>query len=772
MTEIKLPENFYNFLQNRNWKLFNYQKKFLKELEFSVNTRYLISSDTGTGKTITLFLPLLIDILNQKKKKLIYISPLKSIISDLYQNLKKIISELNLKINVSKRTGDESHSLKQTQLKNPVEILLTTPESLALMISRTDSDKLFKSTSYIAIDELNEIVNTKRGDQLALAISQILSQNRKIKLFSCSANVENYNYLSNWLSFNGKTKIIKNKTIKKFNLDILFLDKTPNYGHSVDFALEEIYTIIKSCKSLIFVNTRAQSELLFKNLYLNYPDLKIGIYHGSLSKKVRIDTEIKIKENVLKSVITTSALEMGIDWENIDKIINIGAPKSVNKILQKTGRSNHKYNKVSEAILIPTNKFEFLECKAIKKLIYSKKFDTIFEKKGAKDVLCQHLLLVACHSSFCPDHLYRTIKGTYPYRDLSKEVYLKILNFIHNGGYALQNYQDLKKLKKQKDGRYVIKDNNNKINVLINAGTIINSFNFKIKTIKGKLLGTVEESFLNSIKEKEVFIFAGLSLVCVKIRNDEIIVDLKKHKTHKVPIYWGGSLPLKSNLSDEILNLLNNQNYDFPKEIQKFIKKQKIESGIPSKNKILIEKFPFKQGEYIFIHTFSGRETNQTLANLLIKFLNKKRVFTINYILNDYSFGLFFENKTTITSSDFKVFFHLNFDHLIKLDTAIARKVFKEVSMISGLVKKNNTTLNLKKNYVNSDIIFDTLRKYEPEHIILKITEEEVQNHLLHSSQIIKFKNMKFTFNNLKNLSEFSRALIMEKEKIKASDPL
>ena len=772
MTEIKLPENFNNFLQNRNWNLFNYQKEFLKELEFSDNTQYLISSDTGTGKTITLFLPLLIDILNHKKKKLIYISPLKSIISDLYQNLKKIISELNLKINVSKRTGDESHSLKQMQLKNPVEILLTTPESLALMISRSDSDTIFKSTSYIAIDELNEIVNTKRGDQLALAISQILSQNKKIKLLSCSANIENYNYLSNWLSFNGKTKIIKNKIIKKINLDILFLDKIPNYGHSVDFALEEIYKIIKSCKSLIFVNTRAQSELLFKNLFLNYPDLKIGIYHGSLSKKIRIDTEIKIKENILNSVITTSALEMGIDWENIDKIINIGAPKSVNKILQKTGRSNHKYNKVSEAILIPTNKFEFLECTAIKELIYSKKFDTVFEKKGAKDVLCQHLLLVACHSSFCPEHLYRIIKGTYPYRDLSKRVYIKILNFIHNGGYALQNYHDLKKLKKQKDGRYVIKDNNNKINVLINAGTIIDSFNFKIKTIKGKLLGTVEESFLSSIKEKDIFIFAGLSLVCLKIKNDEILVDLKKHKTDKVPIYWGGSLPLKSNLSDEILNLLNNQNYDFPKEIQQFIKKQKIESGIPSKNKILIEKFPFKQGEYIFIHTFSGRETNQTLANLLIKFLNRKELFTLNYILNDYSFGLFFENRTTLKSSDFKIFFDLNFDHLIRLDTAIARKVFKEVSMISGLIKKNRSTLNFKKNYVNSDIIFDTLRKYEPEHIILKITEEEIQNHLLHSSQIVKFKNMKFTFNNLKKVSEFSRALIMEKEKTKASDPL
>ncbi len=772
MTQINLPKNFINFLKNREWELFSYQKKFLHELRVSDYNQYLISSDTGTGKTITLFLPLLTEILNKKRKKIIYISPLKSIISDLYQNLKNIISELNLEIKISKRTGDETNSLKQKQLKQPDEILLTTPESLALMISRNNSDLIFKGTSYIAIDELNEIINTKRGDQLALAISQILSLNRKIKLFSCSANIQNHKYLSNWLSFNGKTKVIKNEIIKRFNLDILFLDTTPNFGHSVDFALEEIYKIIKCGKSLIFVNTRAQSELLFKNLFLNYPDLKIGIYHGSLSKKVRFETEKKIKENVINSVISTSSLEMGIDWEDIDKIINIGAPKSVNKILQRTGRSNHKYDKISRAILIPTNKFEYLECKAIQKLIYSKKFDSIDEKNGAKDVLCQHILLVACHSSFCPDYLFSTIKKTYPYRDLSKEVYSKILNFIHNGGYALQKYQNLKKLKKQQDGRYIIRDNKNKINVLINAGTIINSFNFKIKTVKGKLLGTVEESFLNTIKEKDIFIFAGMSLICLKIKNDEIIVDLKKRKTDKVPIYWGGSLPLKSNLSDEILNLLSNQNYDFPEKIQNFLTKQKIESGLPSKNRILIEKFPFKQGEYIFIHTFCGRETNQTLVNLLIKFLNRKKVFTLNYILNDYSFGLYFQDETKITSQDFKVFFNFNFANLVKLDTAIARKIFKEVSMISGLVKKNNCTLSFNKNYVNCDIIFDTLRKYEPDHIILKITEEEIQNHLLHSSQIIKFKNMKFTFNKLQNLSEFSKSLIMEKEKTKVSNPL
>ena len=352
---------------------------------------------------------------------------------------------------------------------------------------------------------------------------------------------------------------------------------------------------------------------------------------------------------------------MGIDWKNIDKIINIGAPKSVNKIIQRTGRSNHQYNSISESLLIPTNKFEYLECVALKQLIFSKKYDRILEKNGAKDVLCQHLLLISCHSSFSEDKVFEIVKSAFPYKNLSKEDFHEILSFIHHGGYALQNCKDIKKLKKLNNGKFVIKDEHCKRNILMNAGTIIDSSNIKIKTLKGKVLGTVEESFLNSIKEKDTFIFAGLTLVCLKIKNDEIIVISKTKKSEKVPVYWGGSMPLKSNLSEEILRILQDKKFSkFPHEIKKFLLKQKKMSEIPTKNKILIEKFPYQSGEYIFFHTFLGRETNQTLTNFLIDHLNEKKIFTINYILNDYSFGLFFNGKINIQKEDLIFFLKKN----------------------------------------------------------------------------------------------------------------
>ena len=267
----------------------------------------------------------------------------------MFENLNKIVSDLNIEIRVGKRTGDDSYIYKKKQIEKPEEILLTTPESLALMLTRKEVDQIFQNTTYLAIDELNEIINTKRGDQLALAISQIINVNKKIRIFASSTNIQNFKYLSNWVSFKKKTKIINNKFLKKIKVDILVLKNIPDYGHSVDHALSEIYDIIKNKKTIIFVNTRAQCEILYKNLFLVYPDLKIGIYHGSLSKNIRMETEKKFKVSDINCVVSTSSLEMGIDWKNIDKIINIGAPKSVNKIIQRTGRSNHQYNSISES---------------------------------------------------------------------------------------------------------------------------------------------------------------------------------------------------------------------------------------------------------------------------------------------------------------------------------------------------------------------------------------------------------------------------------------
>ncbi len=774
MENNRLPETFKLFLKKRGWNLFKFQKVFLKSLKTEEFNQFLISSDTGSGKTITLFLPTLIQALEGKTKRIIYISPLRSIISDLFDTLKTIITELKLNINISKRTSDETSIIKKKQIENPSEIILTTPESVALMIAKKETDLIFKNISYFAIDELNEIINSKRGDQLVLVISHILKINEKVKIFSCSSNIENFRYLSNWLSFKSRTKIIRNYKKKSLKLKILYLENIPNYGHGVDYALKEIHKIIKNKKTIIFVNTRAQAEILFKNLYLCFKDLKIGIYHSSLSKKVREETETKIKNDKINSVISTSSLEMGIDWKNIDKIINIGAPKSVNKIIQRTGRSNHQHDGISEAILIPTNKFEYLECLALKNLISNNEFDKINEKKGSKDVLCQHLLLISCNSSFSPESVYKSIVKTYPYKSLKREEFYQILQFVYNGGYVLKSYKDWAKLKKLKNGNYIVKNNSLKTNILINSGTIIDSSNVKIKTVKGKILGTVEDSFINTLKEQDYFIFAGMTLFCKKIKNDEILVEPRQRKSNKVPVYWGGTMQIKSNLSNEILKIFNNKQVcKLPSQIEEFLYLQKKKSDLPEKNKILIETFPYDNGEYVFFHTFLGKEANQTLSNILISYLNEKKILTLTYILNDYSFGLYFDKKTNLKIKDFQKFFNLNLKKINSLDTAIAKRIFKEISMISGLIRKNSLTTKFSnKTFVNSDIIFDTIRKYEPNHIILKITQEEIEKYFVHASQIINLKFVKFKHVKLDSQSEFSRALIMEKEKIRINSPL
>ena len=773
MDQMTIPEKFNEFLKKRNWKLFQYQVDFLNKFSQHNCKRFLISSDTGTGKTVTMIFPMLINTLKNRQENIVYISPLKSIINDLYENLNVINKDLRLKLKIGKRTGDESYLSKKNQIQKPNNILLTTPESLALMISKKETNDYFKNISYIAIDELNEIINTKRGDQLSLVISHIFSLNNSIKIIAASTAINNYAYLSNWISFNENVKVIKNNESKKIKLNILKLNNIPSYGHSVNFALDEIYKIIKDKKTIIFVNTRAQSEILFNNFFLRFPDLKIGVYHGSLSKKIRLDTERKMKDGKINSIVSTSSLEMGIDWKDIDKIINIGAPKSVNKIIQRTGRSNHNFYSISEAFLVPTNKFEYLECLALKRLVTLKKFDKLKEKRGSKDVLCQHLLLLSCNSELNPEKILKDVKCSYSFSYLTKQEFYKLLSFVHNGGYALQNYSEIKKLKKLSNGNFIIKDDINRRNIAMNVGTIINSSSIKIKSTNGKLLGTVEDSFINLIKINDSFNFAGMSLICIKILSEEIIVKTKKGKINKVPVYWGGSIPLKSNLSQEILAILeSNFIKELPYQIKLFVDKQKEISGVPTKKKILIEKFPYYNGEYIFFHTFLGRETNQTLSNLLINFLKKKKIFVINYILNDYSFGLYFNLQTNLKKSDFIKFFKFDFDTLKSLDTAVAKRIFKEIAIISGLINQNNIYYKKTNNFINCDIIFETLKKYEPNHIILKITKEEIEKHFLHSSQIYKFKNLKFDFYEILKFSEFSHSLIMEKEKIKASEPL
>ena len=740
-------------LASNKWNLYEYQKEFLETQSLKKFRQILITSEIGTGKTITAFLPFFSGKLEKKKRKVIYISPLKSINTTLKERLTELSSYLGISCRIEKRTSDISYTIKKKQLFHIPDVLLTTPESLALMIANPYAKTLLEDTDYLIIDELNEFINSKRGDQLALAISRINAINSKFEIFGISGTTSNKSYLLDWLSINGKTKIIDNKFKKKIKIKVLCSENIPTSGHSSYCSLKLIKKIISNKRSIIFVNTRAQAEILFKNLFLLFTDNhKIGLHHGSLSKEHRQKTEEQFVNEKISTIISTSSLELGIDFKNIDQVINIGTPKSINRLIQRTGRSHHFFSGVPTSYLIPTNKFEFLECIASKKLAEERKFDFIESKNGSKDVLCQHLLLLACNAGLNPIKTFQEVKKSYAYSKLNYEEFLEIINFIKDGGYILNNYKKWNKLNIDEYGILKINSLKNRIKTLMNIGTIIDNSNLKIKLKNGKVLGFVDESFIMSIKCGNVFTFSGLNLICNSISSEEISVDIVKKKSQKTPIYWGGNLPLNQNISDEILNsFVHTKNY--PLEIINFISKQTKVSSIPKKDEVLIENFPYSNGQYLCIFTFMGKQTNQTLSELIINFLKTKyNILTSDYSINEYSIALFVNKNANFKLNFLDSFFTKKKINIDFLKTSIAKKIFKEVSLITGLIDKKNTR---KQNFVNSDIIFDTLFKYQPDHILLKITEEEIKRFFSEMTQIDFLFKKKIILNKIRNLLPF-----------------
>ena len=390
-------------------------------------------------------------------------------------------------------------------------------------------------------------------------------------------------------------------------------------------------------------------------------------------------------------------------------------------------------------------------------------FDSIQSKYGSKDVLCQHLLLLACNKGFNPIKTFQELRKSYSYSKLKYEEFLEIVSFIKDGGYVLSNYKKWNKLSLTENGDLKINSIKNRIKTLMNIGTIIDNSNLKIKLKNGKLLGYVDESFILSIKCGDIFTFSGLNLICNKINSEEIFVDIVKQEPKKTPIYWGGNLPLNPKISGEILNSFVNKKH-YPLEIKDFLSKQKKESSIPKKDEILIENFPYNNGQYLVISTFMGKQTNQTLSEMLINYLKKQcNIYTLDYSLNEYSLALFINQNAKFNFKYLDNFFLKKNKNINFFKTSIAKRIFKEVAMITGLIYKN---IKRKQNFVNSDIIFDTLLKYQPDHILLKITEEEIKRFFSEMTQI-DYLYKKITFNKINKASPFSETLIYQKEKIK-----
>ena len=777
MSDILKIEPIDNWLKKNNWAIYNHQIETLKLSENGYDV--LLVAPTGGGKTLAGFLPSLNDLINNKPKTnylhTLYISPLKALTIDVHRNLTSPIEDQGLDIRVETRTGDTSAYKKNRQKVLPPDMLMTTPESLALLLSNKESKDYFKNLKYLVIDEIHTLVNTKRGDLLSLNLSRISSISPDCKRIGLSATVKNKNAVLKFLTSKKKAKTLNVEETSVPKIDILETNnRVPWSGHMASYAIRDIYQKIKkSSLTIVFVNTRAQAELVFNKLWQeNDNNLRIAIHHGSLEKEIRRKVESLMSLGKIDCVVATSSLDLGIDWGDVDLVVQIGSPKGISRFLQRIGRSNHRFDEPSNALLVPSNRFEYLECLSAINSIKNKLLDETKEKKGSLDVLAQHILGVACSEPFQVDELYNQVINAWPYRNLTKIKFFEVLEFVKNGGYSLKHYEQYSKIGVNKDKFYAIKNKSIRNRYRLNVGTIVESYMLKVK-LGNRTLGQVEEWFIEGLNEGDTFLFSGRVLEYQSISNNNVIVRSTSHTQPKIPSYAGGKLPLSSELSIEVRKLLSKKQFwkNFPNQINEWLKLQSKFSNLPSLNGLLVETFPRlmrgKKRFFLICYTFEGRNANQTLGFLMSKKMQRIGYKPISFVATDYALAIWSINEVTdvniILNDD------LMLDDLYEWleETPLLKKNFRDAAIISGLIERSipGQKKTGKQVLFNSDLIFNVLKKHEPKHLLLEVAREDSYRGLIdldRLSEFLKRIEKNITHKKLDRISPLAVPLILE----------
>jgi len=740
----------------------------------------ILHAPTGGGKTIGGFMPSIDDFINNNYKSqefhTLYISPLKALTTDVQRNLLNPINDLKINIKVETRTSDTSTYNKAKQIRKPPNFLMTTPESFALLMARTDVINLFKNLKFVIIDELHTFFDSKRGHLLSLNVARLRSI-KPFQVIGLSATLKNTTLAKKYLSNNKNTKLVS--THSKVAPEITILNsgnRIPWSGHSPRYALSEIYSeILKFKSSILFVNTRAQAEILFESLWaINNKNKKIAIHHGSLEKELRKKVEKEIVEGHVECVVATSSLDLGLDWGNIDLVMQIGAPKGVARLVQRIGRANHTINTPSRAILVPTNCFEYVECIAAKKCVELNFLEDEIYSEGSLDVLAQHIVGVAISQRFKKEDLYKQIKEAWPYRNLNIEDFEKTLSFVENGGYSLQAYEEYSRLRR--DGEYYeIRDKSLVTKYKMNIGTIVEAEMLRLR-VGNRYLGNIEEWFISGLSAGDTFIFGGKRLMFEKVIGNIAYAKITALEHQKIPSFKGGNLPLSTHLSKTVRKIFSKrlEAVDLPDSLKKWSELQTKFSSFPKENEFLVETFKRKNGKqekyYMAVHPFEGRNTHQTLGFLILRRIKKLGVQPFGFVANDYS--ILFSFSKEIEDIDFLFSQDILIEDLYEWleETPLIKRLFREIAIISGLIYKNlpGNQKTGKQVTFNTDLIYEVLRKHEPHHILLKITTENAKKDLVDldrlSTFLFRIKN-KIKINKLNRASALAFSLLFEYHK-------
>ena len=806
-----LPDRFRRWFAQRGWTPRAHQLALLERARAGRST--LLIAPTGGGKTLAGFLPTLVELFHLfpqagrgrhaagvagegesqhalarmspspgsalrasppsprtrgegKGLHTLYISPLKALAVDIARNLETPVAEMRLPIRIETRTGDTPVSRRTRQRRDPPDILLTTPEQLALLLASADAPFLFGALQRVILDELHSLVLSKRGDLLSLDLARLFALAPGLQTIGLSATVAEPDDLRRFLvpqrgSVPARADLVVAEAGAAPHVTMLPPGEyLPWAGHTARHAYAAIYELIgKHRTTLVFVNTRSQAEMIFRELWdLNEDGLAIALHHGSLDVGQRRKVEDAMAKGKLRAVVCTSSLDLGIDWGDVDLVVNVGAPKGSSRLLQRIGRANHRLEEPSRGILVPANRFEVLECSAAIEAVAQNAQDTPPLRTGALDVLAQHVLGSACAAPFDANALYDEVRSAAPYASLARADFDAVLDFVATGGYALKAYERYAKIRKDAQGRWRIANPRFAQQYRMNVGTIVEEVMLKVKLVRsrhrgdghtgaiargGRLLGQVEEYFIETMSPGDTFVFAGEILKYEALVEDEAYVSRTHATDPKVPSYEGGKFPLSTYLAARVRDLLAQpgQWKTLPQPVREWLGIQQWRSRIPRPDELLIETFPRASKHFLVCYPFEGRLAHQTLGMLLTRRLERARLRPLGFVANEYALAVWGLGDIALRVARGE----LSLDALFAEDmlgddleawlaeTSLMKRTFRANAVIAGLIERRypGKEKSRRQVTVSTDLIYDVLRKHQPDHILLRAARADAATGLL-----------------------------------------
>lgn len=779
------------WFKTKGWTPQAFQKECWKA--YGEGKNGMLHAPTGSGKTFALWGGILQEALKTKKHPVgiqaLWITPLRALAVEIQQATQRMTSELHPDLNIVLRTGDTSQSERAKQKRKPSFGLVTTPESLHVLLSAKDHSKSFQHLKVIVVDEWHELLGSKRGVQVELALAYLRTIIPDLKVWGISATLGNKELAREiLLGPTANYTVIEAKIQKKIKVHSLLpktMERFPWRGHLGTHLLPQVLKIVQKNKStLIFTNTRAQCEIWFHRLLEAAPELagSIAMHHGSIDKKIRLWVEDSLRNESLKVVVCTSSLDLGVDFSPVENCIQIGSPKGVGRFIQRAGRSGHQPKAGSTIYFLPTHAMELIESVALQNGIKTQQIEDRIPYLNCYDVLIQFLMTLAVGSGFDPKKIFPIVKATFCFQTLDQERWQWILNFLIRGSQSLQHYDEYKKLIPTEHGLFKVANKGIALRHRLSMGTIVSGNDLKIRYRKGGYLGSIEEWFIAKLKPGDTFAFSGKTLELIRIQKMEVIVKKSKAKQAKIPAWMGGRMSFSAHLSDLLKKALFEDQHKTTREFQSLLpvfEQQKKESIVPKPDELLIERFETKEGFHTVFYPFEGHAIHEAMASLMAYRISLLNPISFSMSFNDYGFELL--SDQAFSPDDFLDNMLFTPDRLFE-DLAksiniseMARRRFRDIAVISGLVFQGYPNKPIKSKHLQSgsQLFFEVFKEYEPDNLLYQQAVEETFDHGMERGRMqLVFEELEqktIVWKNCSQPTPFSFPLITDRIRSKLS---